>query len=119
MICLALSYTTDVTSLLRSRSQAFYSSTRVSDAFALWWSVPTGFLGASAVWWAIKCGFVQLDHLSLVGRLNEFACVAWIQLHIIVYIALALYVRQVVRGPDLSKWRYEEASASLRERGIG
>jgi hypothetical protein len=116
MIFLGLMYTADISKLLSSNRQTFYSSTRLSDIFAFWWSVPTGCLGAVAIWWAAKAGHLQLEH---VGFPKEMICAAWIPLHVSLYIMLLLLVRRCCKGPDLSKWKYEDAAATWSKRGIG
>lgn len=115
MIFLGLMYATDISRLLSSDRRKFYSSTRLSDMFALWWSVPTGCLGAVAIWWAAKSGNLHLEHL---GFPQEIICAAWIPCHVMAYVILLACVRRCFRGPNLSKWKHEDATATLSKRGI-
>jgi hypothetical protein len=100
----------DTYKLLRSCKQTCFTTERLSAAFELWWSVPTGVLGGIAFWWAVKAEYFPQNWANWIP--------VFILLHIITYISCLLTFRFLLPQPKPAGWSYEECEDALVSEGM-
>lgn len=100
----------DTYKLLRGCAETFFTTERLSAAFELWWSVPTGCLGGIAFWWAVKADYFPSFWANWIP--------VFILLHILVYISCLLALRSLIPQPKPAGWSYEECEDLLVSEGM-
>jgi hypothetical protein len=82
------------------RSVTSYTCSALSDAFALWWSIPTGMFAGIVAWWGVKAGvLVQAPAFTMVSGI--------VLVHVLVYVSVVL----LLRSPAYCFITYQERHA--------
>lgn len=100
----------DTYKMLRGSAQTFFTTERLSAAFELWWSVPTGVLGGISMWWGVKAEYLSHDMTNWIP-----VCIL---LHIVLYISCLLALRSLIPQPKPAGWSYEECEDALVSEGM-
>jgi len=98
---------------LIKHSITYYTTERLTVAFAIWWTIPSGMLAGIVAWWGVKAG--SLTHFPPFTMVS-IAVVA----HVLVYLSVVL-VQYVIMKPirKCAQGEYADALRTRRKAGKG